>query len=1023
MNSELYPKTYIISIAVSNYNSLKPLPNAIKDSDAIVSVLDKKYKISNLWQLHEDDFNENKIFEVFRELKEVIKKKDSLLVFYNGHGAERGNRETIYWPYKNSTDDPNEKWYRCLDLFHDISELSVKHVGVFINSCYSGSLFSQPSVILNTTDDGGGMSRILFTSGRKYQTSQDSSNENADRSPFIGAIVNILEENNDKYKLSLRDVISYTIAVFEKSTHISNPRDGYFTGHEGGEFYLYLRKDEAAAWKEIKNEIESYDSFLAKFPDGKLAGEAEEKKSKLIKEQTRWYNTVTTAYNVITEFISEANTRRYKEQFIAEGRLLLEEINNSKSKIRNIQDIEKAWKNAKALNKIDGYDKFRTRFKNSKYETQAVYRKNKIIGNKKDEKAWSKIPNKRTNIRNRLNAYKVYLIEFKFGNQRKEAGEKIRDIGLYVEVEEAIEAGKSSQARSLLKRYLDDSSNTEYRKKAKKELEKLSIEAHAMEIKLRYEEALEQNNISELYSILENIKGIRDEQEREANEETYQLAKLKIAEFERERQEAYDTVIAKESIMLMVEFRKKYREGELVEEVKALFNKKDRETYDYAEYSKKVIDFQYYIDEFKDYEGVFIGDAEGRIEEITFFNTLSRKQELRDYLHQPNIKRVRLMKEEAEQQIQAIEYNEEKMRRYDEVMKAKSIDLCQKYMDDYDKDIDDKWNSVKAKSIELNFLEKEERMFKEIEQMKDYKIKLNLCNLYENRFKNGKNKIEVIKIKTEVQEIIKEEADFEEAKRIRTVDSFRIYKDLHGQGINVIKADDYIMFLEAKATHKVKPLEDYVEKYKDIGENLLEAKDCILFLKAKESNEIPPLQDYLDNPFTNLYTEEAKKIIQQLQLEIDENEAFITAKDENTSDSYFTYLIGEYPKKPHNEAFAKKRRRELLDIEKEKKRFVEVELQNDEDSYLDYIQEYGKKGVFYKKATKSLREKQLGITEKDLDMSSKIENNTLAISELAKNMQNVSDSINQMTQTNNKKLNIFICLIFIVFILLMLFWK
>jgi len=319
-----------------------------------------------------------------------------------------------------------------------------------------------------------------------------------------------------------------------------------------------------------------------------------------------------------------------------------------------------------------------------------------------------------------------------FGNHRREAGEKIRDIGLYVEVEEAIEAGKSSQARSLLKRYLDDSSNAEYRKKAKKELEKLSIEAHAMKIKLRYEEALEQNNISELYSILENIKGIQDEQEREANEETYQFVKLKIAEFERERQEAYDTVMAKESIMLMVEFREKYKKGELVEDVIMLFHKKDSETYDYAEYSKKIVDFRYYMTEFKDYGGMFIGDAKDRIEEITFFNTLSTKQELKNYLHQPNTKRVRLMQEEAEQKIETIEYNEEKIRRHDEAIKGDSVDLCQRYIDDYDRDKDDKWSSIKAKSIELNTLEKGRKIFEEIKQTKDFKAKLNLCKLYED---------------------------------------------------------------------------------------------------------------------------------------------------------------------------------------------------------------------------------------------------------------------------------------------------
>ena len=200
-------------------------------------------------------------------------------------------------------------------------------------------------------------------------------------------------------------------------------------------------------------------------------------------------------------------------------------------------------------------------------------------------------------------------------------------------------------------------------------------------------------------------------------------------------------------------------------------------------------------------------------------------------------------------------------------------------------------------------------------------------------------------------------------------------------------------FIKVNDDESIPQLLGYIKEFPD-GLNTSKANDSIVFFEARKSNKILNLEKYLEDFATNgLHLDKAREIIKRLRLEEEEENMFQLAKNENNVDTYLKYLSGSYPKKPENETYAKDKIKELGLIEADNKAFEEAERNDDEDSFINYLSKYGKKGIHYRVASKKLREKQLGITEKDYNLLDKVENNTSVLNDLSHSIQNSNNSI------------------------------
>ena len=68
------PITYVISIAVGEYDNHDPLPNAVSDSKVVLKAL-SKYKVTIHQELYDEDVTSNSIEASIEELKNIVNER------------------------------------------------------------------------------------------------------------------------------------------------------------------------------------------------------------------------------------------------------------------------------------------------------------------------------------------------------------------------------------------------------------------------------------------------------------------------------------------------------------------------------------------------------------------------------------------------------------------------------------------------------------------------------------------------------------------------------------------------------------------------------------------------------------------------------------------------------------------------------------------------------------------------------------------------------------------------------------
>src|SRR4030042_1655096 len=90
-------KQYLVIIALDKYKNRLPLQDRVKDSKDIKKLLYSKYQIDEVLELYDFDATNVNIKELFLKLQRDLKKDDSLLIYYSGHGFVDKRSNEIYW--------------------------------------------------------------------------------------------------------------------------------------------------------------------------------------------------------------------------------------------------------------------------------------------------------------------------------------------------------------------------------------------------------------------------------------------------------------------------------------------------------------------------------------------------------------------------------------------------------------------------------------------------------------------------------------------------------------------------------------------------------------------------------------------------------------------------------------------------------------------------------------------------------------------------------------------------------------
>ena len=227
-------------IGINDYKNLKPLKTAVADAEAVAEVLEGKYgfKVTKLINPSHEE-----ILDALDELRETLKFKDNLLIYYAGHGWLDEKADEGYWLASNAKKNRRSRWVSNSAVTATLKAIESKHVIVVSDSCYSGRLVRAAAIKIENADTPEYLqkmsrlkARVVITSGG-LEPVEDGKGKH---SPFARAFLKTLNENDgviDGSKL----FAAIRRPVMVNANQTPQYSDVRRAGHEGGEF-LFVRQ-------------------------------------------------------------------------------------------------------------------------------------------------------------------------------------------------------------------------------------------------------------------------------------------------------------------------------------------------------------------------------------------------------------------------------------------------------------------------------------------------------------------------------------------------------------------------------------------------------------------------------------------------------------------------------------------------------------------------------------------------------------------------------------------------------------
>ena len=232
-------KQYLVLIAINKYENWTPLYRPVKDAEEIRETLESRYYIDEVLTLYDEKATKEGIIKLFKEMQGRLEVKDSVLIFYAGHGHLDSASKNGFWiPVDGGLDENvQERWIPNSIIRGLISQMNSKHILLISDSCFSGDLLEAWREKTQTITHAyfkkayQRRSRQVLTSGASERV--------PDKSEFSTQLKLALEENDKPYldPLSIYNEIRWGI----KGTL---PMYGYLNGtnhQEGGAFLFFLK--------------------------------------------------------------------------------------------------------------------------------------------------------------------------------------------------------------------------------------------------------------------------------------------------------------------------------------------------------------------------------------------------------------------------------------------------------------------------------------------------------------------------------------------------------------------------------------------------------------------------------------------------------------------------------------------------------------------------------------------------------------------------------------------------------------
>ena len=230
-------RQYAVIIGIDKYREWPALRSAVSEAQAIKKALAERYVIDKFYELYDDDATAANIRRLFIEtLPAQIGIKDSLLVFYAGHGQTDATK-TGFWIASDGSRDQfaQNNWIPNQQLRNMIGGLKAQRILILADACFSGDFLNVTRGATPTIDNAY-YKKALQLTARQVLTS-GASQSVPDDSEFGHQLVNILERNDQ----ALLDPVTMYARLMLGVTK-TLPLLGTMPGNEdGSSFVLFLK--------------------------------------------------------------------------------------------------------------------------------------------------------------------------------------------------------------------------------------------------------------------------------------------------------------------------------------------------------------------------------------------------------------------------------------------------------------------------------------------------------------------------------------------------------------------------------------------------------------------------------------------------------------------------------------------------------------------------------------------------------------------------------------------------------------
>lgn len=232
-------KQYAVIIGIDRYKEWPVLRSAVSEAKSLRKVLSSRYYIDEFFELYDSDGTASNIRHLFVDtLPQKLTEKDSLLIFYSGHG-QLDATGTGFWIASDGSKDAyaQNNWIANAQLRNMMGRLKAQRILILADSCFSGD-FVNVSRGTTPTIDSAFYQKALQLTARQVLTS-GASEAVPDESEFGRQLINALQRNEEPLidPFTLYDRI-------RKGVTKTLPLYGTLTGNEdGASFVLFLKKE------------------------------------------------------------------------------------------------------------------------------------------------------------------------------------------------------------------------------------------------------------------------------------------------------------------------------------------------------------------------------------------------------------------------------------------------------------------------------------------------------------------------------------------------------------------------------------------------------------------------------------------------------------------------------------------------------------------------------------------------------------------------------------------------------------